>query len=166
MSGGPSPRFLVLVSTSQSRKHVPMNTDPLRQIQALIKARCTKQPDAARHRLRADGMLLPGWRSVHSTTPVADYDAGLRRRHLQHGGHGHRRGLPLGAGGGARPGPDPQPDRLHAKVMPVGINRRRFSAAPLKACPYLTAGNVTNSITCVPAPPCGCVVGRSLTRLA
>ena len=42
----------------------------------------------------------------------------------------------------------------------------RYGTAPHHAKLHFTAGSVTNSITCVPAPPCGCVAGRSLTRLA
>jgi hypothetical protein len=62
-----------------------MNAEQLRQLQAPVKARYKEQPDAARHRFRASGTLLPDRPSVHIATAFARYDAGL---HEKAGGDG------------------------------------------------------------------------------
>ena len=66
-----------------------MHADPLRQLQAPIKARYKKQLETARHRFRASRTLLPDWPSVHIDTPFdtpfARCDAGL---HPKAGGDG------------------------------------------------------------------------------
>jgi uncharacterized OsmC-like protein len=62
-----------------------MNAEQLRQLQAPVKARYKEQPEAARHRFRASGTLLPDRPSVHIATAFARYDAGL---HEKAGGDG------------------------------------------------------------------------------
>ncbi len=57
-----------------------MNADELRQLQAPIKALYKERPDAAKHKFRATGKLLPDRPSVRVETAFAQYDAGLHEK--------------------------------------------------------------------------------------